>query len=416
MSSTYDAIIVGARCAGSPLAMLLAHTGYRVLLVDRATFPADTVSTHLVHPSGIAALSRWGLLERLVATDCPPIDTYTFDFGAFTIAGAPGTEESPAAYCPRRTTLDKILVDAASAAGAEVREGFTVDALTTENGRVVGIKGHAKHGATISERARVVVGADGRHSFVARQVERRQYNDRPALLCGYYAYWSGLPMHGRFETYVRPRRGFAAAPTNDDLTMIVAGWPMAEFEQNKKDVERNYVKTLELAPEFAARLRGARRESKIVGATVPNYFRKPYGSGWVLIGDAGYNRDFITAQGITDAFLDAERCGRALDEAFLETTSYDDAMAGYQRDRDARVLSMYEFTCETATLEPPPPRTQELLRAVFGNKRAMDAFVRMNAGTISPAQFFAPDHVAEIMAAARPPSSSIPATRPSPRR
>src|SRR5262245_2202260 len=116
MAKTFDAIVVGARCAGSPTAMLLARRGYRVLVVDRVTFPSDTVSTHVVHPLGVGALSRWGLLDDLTATGCPPIDTYAFDFGAFTIVGAPGTRESPVAYCPRRTILDKLLVDAAARA------------------------------------------------------------------------------------------------------------------------------------------------------------------------------------------------------------------------------------------------------------------------------------------------------------
>ena len=123
----FDAIVVGARCAGSPTAMLLARKGYNVLVVDKATFPSDTISTHLVHPPGVAALKEWGLLGRLLATGCPGIDTYAFDFGTVTISGAPGTDEAPLAYSPRRTVLDKLLVDAASEAGAELREGFTVD-------------------------------------------------------------------------------------------------------------------------------------------------------------------------------------------------------------------------------------------------------------------------------------------------
>ena len=140
----YDAIVVGARCAGSPTAMLLARKGYRVLVVDRATFPSDTVSTHLLHPPGVAALRRWGLLDRLTATGCPPIHTYAFDFGPFTLSGAPGTDETPVAYAPRRTVLDKLLVDAAAEAGAEVREGFTVEELLVEDGRVTGIRGHGR--------------------------------------------------------------------------------------------------------------------------------------------------------------------------------------------------------------------------------------------------------------------------------
>src|SRR5688572_20279775 len=115
----YDAIVVGARCAGSPTAMLLARKGYNVLVVDRTTFPSDTISTHIVHPQGVAALARWGLRDRVVATGCPPIHTYAFDFGPFTIAGSPGTPDSPVAYCPRRTVLDPLLVEAAAQAGAE---------------------------------------------------------------------------------------------------------------------------------------------------------------------------------------------------------------------------------------------------------------------------------------------------------
>ena len=86
---SYDAIVVGARCAGSPTAMLLACKGHRVLVVDKATFPSDTMSTHLVHPPGVTALKRWGLLDRLEATGCPPIERYSFDFGPVAVAGSP---------------------------------------------------------------------------------------------------------------------------------------------------------------------------------------------------------------------------------------------------------------------------------------------------------------------------------------
>jgi len=122
MDHHYDVIIVGARCAGSPTAMLLARRGYRVLVVDRATFPSDTVSTHVVQPLAVAALARWGLLDRLIATGCPPIHTYAFDFGPLAITGTPGNSGSPVSYCPRRIVLDKLLVDAAAEAGAEIRE------------------------------------------------------------------------------------------------------------------------------------------------------------------------------------------------------------------------------------------------------------------------------------------------------
>lgn len=400
MTKPFDVIVVGGRCAGSPTAMLLARKGYRVLAVDRATFPSDTVSTHMVHPLAVRSLAKWGLVQQLAQSGCPPIGTYTFDFGPFTIAGAPGTADAPVAYCPRRTVLDKILVDAAGEAGAEFREGFTVEEVLIENGRAFGIKGHSRGGAPVIERAQFIVGADGRGSSVAETVKPRKYDEKPPLLAAYYAYWSGLPMGGRFETYIREKRGFAAAPTHDDMTMVIVGWPYAEFARNKEDIEANYMKAIAMAEDFASRLRGARRMTRFAGAAVPNYFRKPYGPGWALVGDAGYNRDFITGQGILDAFRDCELCVAALDEAMSGRRSFEGAMADYQRERDAKVKSMYDFTCQLATLEPPPADLQQLLHAVHGNADAMDRFAQMNAGTIAPAEFFAPKSVEAILSAA----------------
>ena len=402
-SKQYDAIVVGARCAGSPVAMLLARGGRDVLVVDRATFPSDTISIHLIHPPGIDALKRWGLLDRLVATGCPPIHTYAFDFGPVTISGAPGTGDASVAYAPRRTVLDKLLVDAASEAGAEVREGFTVEDVVVEDSRVTGIRGRSKGGQPVTEHARVVIGADGLQSRVAEAVGPEQYNEKPPLNASYYTYWSGLPMNGRFENYVRPVRGFAAWPTNDGLTLVICGWPFAEFDANKKDVEGNYLKVLELVPAFADRIRSARREERFVGTSVPNYFRKPFGPGWALVGDAGYNKDFITAQGIQDAFRDAELCAAALEDSFSGARAFDVAMGDYQATRDEHVLPMYEFTAELAALQPPPPELQHLLAAMQGNQAAMDGFARVAAGVTSPAVFFSEENVGRIVAAAQQP-------------
>jgi len=348
----------------------------------------------------VNALSRWGLLDRLVATGCPPIHTYAFDFGAFTIAGAPGTDRDPVAYCPRRTILDKLLVDAAAESGAELRQGFIVEEIIVEGERVVGIKGRSKQGGTVTEYAEIVVGADGRHSLLSEAVHPEHYREKPPLLAGYYSYWSGLPTGGRFETYIRDKRAFAAMPTHDDLTLVIAGWPYAEFADNKKDIEGNYLKAIELAPDFAKRLRSATREAPFAGAAVPNYFCKPYGAGWALVGDAGYNKDFVTAQGILDAFRDAELCATAIDQSLSGAQPFEEAMSGYQHTRDATAGAMYDFTCELATLEPPPPELQRILGAVHGNQAAMDGFARLNAGTISPTEFFAPENVEAIFAAA----------------
>ncbi len=400
---SYDAVVIGARCAGSPTAMLLARKGYRVLLVDKATFPSDTMSTHVMHPPGVAALERWGLLERLEATGCPPFETYSFDFGPVSVSGSPRPIDGVArAYAPRRTVLDKLLIDAAAEAGAEVREGFTVEEILANDGAVTGIRGHTKGGSSVVEKAKVVIGADGKHSLLAKAVEPETYSERPSQLAMYYAYWSDLPVAG-FETTIRAdnRRGWAAAPTHDGLTVMPFGWPREEFKANRGDIEGNFFAALELAPEFAERVRGAKRETRYVGsAELPGYFRKPFGPGWVLVGDAGYHKNPITAMGINDAFRDVELVTGALDDAFSGKRPFDEGMAAYQQTRDAEAMPVYQFTCEFATMEPPPPEMQQLIGAMQGNQGAQDEFVSVQAATMPAPEFFAPENVGKIMAAA----------------
>ena len=201
-----------------------------------------------------------------------------------------------------------------------------------------------------------------------------------------------------FEIFIRPDRGWAAVSTNDGLTMLVVGWPESEAAAYRADIQANYLKTLELAPEFAARVRRATRVERFKGGASPNFFRTPSGPGWVLVGDAGYTKDPITAQGIADAFRDAEACSAALDATFAGRRSFEDAMAAYQDERDTAALGIYEFTTQLATLEPPPPAMQNLLGAIHGDQSAMDAFVSVNAGTMEPAEFFATAASAEAAA------------------
>ena len=296
--------------------------------------------------------------------------------------------------------LDALLAEAAVEAGVELREGFVVDELLFDGDRVRGVRGHTRSGETVTERARIVIGADGRHSRVAKAVQAASYNERPALSAGYYSYWSGLPTD-RFEAYIRPDRAFGIAPTNDGLTILIVNWPRAEFEANRKDVEGNCLAALELAPEFAERVRGATRETRFVGtADLPNFFRQPAGPGWALVGDAGYHKDPITAQGISDAFRDAEAMADAVDDAFAGRLAIGEAMARYQRTRDESALPIFELTCELATLEPPPPEMQQLLGAMHGNRDAMNGFIGVLAGSVSPTAFFGPENTERIMAAA----------------
>ncbi len=181
---------------------------------------------------------------------------------------------------------------------------------------------------------------------------------------------------------------------------MVIGWPHAEFENNKKDIEGNYLRSLELAPEFAERVRGATREAPFRGAGVSNFFRKPFGPGWALVGDAGYTKDPVTAWGISDGFRDAGLCAKALDEWLTGKRPFDETMAEYQHARDEHSLPMFGVTCNFATLEPPPPDMQQLLGATAGSQDAQDQFVSMMAGTLPVQSFFAPENVGRIMSAA----------------
>jgi 2-polyprenyl-6-methoxyphenol hydroxylase-like FAD-dependent oxidoreductase len=402
MQTNYDVIVVGARCGGSPTAMLLARRGHRVLVIDRAEFPSDTTSTLMIHAPGIDALRRWGLLDRVVATGCPPISRYSFDFGPFTIKGAPRTRDGEPAvgYAPRRTLLDKILVDAAREAGVDVREHVTFEDVITDDDAVIGIRGHTNNGTVFTERARVVVGADGFNSRVARAVHATAYHTKPMLEWAAYTYWQDLPAD-TFSGIARPDRGFGIIPTNDDLTLLIVGWPAAEQAAYKTDVERNYLGSLDVAPDLAEAVRSASRVDRFTGGGVPNFFRAPFGPGWVLVGDAGYTKDPITAQGISDAFHDAEACADTLDDVLAGRVPFDEAMAAYHRARDERALPMFELTAQLATLEPPPPEVQQLLGAVAQNSSAMDEFVSVMAGTMSPPEFFDPAHVAEFLADAK---------------
>jgi flavin-dependent dehydrogenase len=295
--------------------------------------------------------------------------------------------------------LDEVLVRAAVASGVELRESFTFDDLLLDGEAVVGIRGRTAHGESVQCRARVVIGADGTNSRVARLVNAPRYNEKPALQCAYYTYWRDLDVDG-METVIRPDRGWGAIPTNDGLTIVVVGWPIAEAAAYKSDVEQNYLATLEMAPHFADRIRRATRVERFTGGEVPNFFRKPYGPGWVLVGDAGYSKDPITAQGISNAFRDAEAVSVALDGVLRERQSFDEVMGEFQAVRDAHALPVYEFTTQMATLAPPPPELQQVLGAIAGHQDAMDDFVSLVSGAVTAPEFFAPDNIARFLAPA----------------
>jgi 2-polyprenyl-6-methoxyphenol hydroxylase-like FAD-dependent oxidoreductase len=397
--ATYDAIVVGARCAGSPTAMLLARRGYRVLLVDKARFPSDMVlSTHCVWQSGIALLKRWGLLESLRASNCPARTSITLDFGSVILSGSPTPAgDVTEAFCPRRKVLDGILIEAAVNAGAELRDGCLVTDLLWDGDRVAGIRATAKGGGPFTARARLVIGADGMHSTVARLVSAVAYNTRPEATFTYFSYWSGLTVE-RIEVY--PRDGWAAYAwmTNDDLALVGVNWPFGERERVRGDVERNYFDALAAtAPHLADTVRSAKREDKWLTGSVTSFFRNQWGPGWVLVGDAGYKKDPVTAAGITDAFRDAQALADAVDDGFAGRRPLDDALAEHQRRRDERALPFYEFTLGFARLAPLTDRQRTLFNALSRNPGDRSRFLGVVAQTVPVPEFFNHDNIQRIV-------------------
>ncbi|HEX7736856.1 MAG TPA: NAD(P)/FAD-dependent oxidoreductase [Ktedonobacteraceae bacterium] len=388
----YDIIVVGARCAGSPTAMLLARRGYRVLLLDKATFPGDVPRGHYIHQPGVARLKRWGLLDQLRASNCPPILSIAIDTGPFVLAGSPPALDGVAeAYGPRRTVLDKLLIDAAARAGAVVREGFVVQEILLEDNQVTGIRGHAPDGGIVTEQAKLVVGADGTHSLVARTVQAPTYHVKQALTCAYFSYWSGVPIKA-LESYKSEHCSIFAFPTNDDLICITIEWPLQHFQTVRADIEGSFRTALEQAPRLAERMQGSKREARFMGtAEQPNFYRKPYGPGWALVGDAGYQKDAVLAQGITDAFRDAELLAEAIDAGFAGRMPLEEAMSAYEQKRNAASMPIYELNWQSAAFELPPPQIQQLHIALRENQAAANRYFGTLAGTVP-----LPAHISDL--------------------
>jgi len=302
----------------------------------------------------------------------------------------------------RRTVLDDILVRAAAASGAEVRQGFSVESLEFDGTRVTGLRGHGPDGVSVTERARVVIGADGIHSHVARAVGSPSYDEHPTLTCAYYSYWSGVELDGA-ELYPLPGRMIIAAPTNDDQIFTIVYWPAAEFAQVRGDVEASFMTALDLVPGLAERVRAGTRTERFRGTGhLPNFFRRSYGDGWALVGDAGYHKDPILALGITDAFRDAELLAAALDAGFAGREPTERAMAAYEQRRNAAAAQSYANTIQFASLEPPPPEMGELMAALAADQDAASQFMGTVIGTVPAETFFAPENLARIIGKAVP--------------
>lgn len=397
----YDVVVVGARVAGAPTAMLLARQGYRVLLLDRMRFPSDMMSSHFIHAFGIARLARWGLLDRLLATGCPPVDLLASDWGDIKLTGTPPAYEGiNFGVCPRRIVLDQLLIDAAVEAGVEFEEATGVVGLNfAADGRVTGVRARRSGGQPVDISARYVVGADGMRSYVARTVGAAEYNTVPSLTTTFLTYFENLPMD-RLLIHWRPGRCVPAIPTNDGLTVVLVGWSHNEWQTYRSDVEFHYFDTIykNASPEFVERIRDARRAERFVGTHhSPNFFRKPYGPGWVLVGDAGYHKDPVTALGIADAFRDVELAADALHQTMSGEKPAEAAFGYYERRRNELAEPLYWYTIDQAKYEPLDRMTTLVLTALKDDEEARNRFFGVLAGSVHPEEFSSLHNVASIL-------------------
>jgi 2-polyprenyl-6-methoxyphenol hydroxylase-like FAD-dependent oxidoreductase len=399
------------------LAMLLARRGHRLALVDRATFPSDTLSTHFLWQRGAARLQTWGLLDRLRAAGCQPIDELTVDFGPVVLAGSgPAVDGLSSTYCPRRTVLDKLLVDAAVESGAELFEGLSVDELTWSAGRVTGINGRRKSGARLQLDGHLVVGADGLHSTVARMVGAGTYAWQPPLTCVYYAYWSGVEPR-RASFHPRPGRLVLVWPTNDDLTCVYVAWRHADFAHFRADVEGNFLATLELVAGLRERVSAGRRQTPFRGtADLPNQYRTSYGPGWALVGDAGHHKDPSTGMGMSDAFVSAELLAEAIDDALAGRRSQRAALAAYAQSRDAATANGLRLTLRTATLEPASDQVLRFYSVSAAHPELTTRVLGALGGSIPFEDVYSRQHILVALARPAPPSQAATSRSDRPRR
>jgi flavin-dependent dehydrogenase len=360
-----DVVVVGARAAGAATALLLARQGHDVLLLDRADFPSDTVSTHQIARTGVVQLHRWGVLPAVLDSGAPAIRQVTFSTPSeSTTRQIKDKSGVDLLVAPRRHLLDTILAQAAADAGADLRLGVTVTGLHLDDaGRVTGVYGQDRSGAALDLRARFVVGADGLRSRVARAVGAEFTSYRGDDGAAQYAYYGGIPWPG-IELIASDRALAGVFPTHHGEACIWICSPSSDAHLARRGAESRedaFAAYLECtAPELAERLRAARRTSPVTGMLrQPNYIRQAHGPGWALVGDAGYHRDAVTGHGLSDAYRDAELLAVALHRTLRGEVDEAAALADYELQRDEALREIFDITCALAGY-PPVPEMVEL--------------------------------------------------------
>jgi len=302
-------------------------------------------------------------------------------------------------YAPRRRQLDQVLVEAAIEAGAEFRPNFLVEDCLWDGNQVKGVRGRDNGKSTSrTENSLVTIGADGRNSTLARTVGAPSYEETPPLTCWYFSYWSGVPTEG-FEWYTRTNRVIFSFLTNDNLFAIFIGWPIGEFSSVRADIEGQFMQVVDQIPGFAERVRSGSREERFYGtADVPNFLRRPFGPGWALVGDAGCHKDPMMAQGICDAFRDADLLSTSIHEGLAGQCALDEALMRYERRRNKATMGEYRENIAAARFAPVSPELLQLRLALRGNQEDTNRFVMALEGWISHDEFFNPQNLQRIYA------------------
>lgn len=352
MAERFDVVIVGGRCAGAALAHLTAGSGLKTLVIDRAAFPSDTVSTHSISAHGAELLRQWGLLDEVLATGVPNPRTLHVTIGALATS-IPLPDANPGFLAPRRTVLDALLLDAARAAGATVWESTTLVALASgRDGRVTGVRCRRGDGDEVTVAASLVVGADGVRSAVARAVRARSYRVRASNDFGVYAYYDGAALE-------EPAVGLAertlalAIPTNDQQVCVAVAVHRADFAAVRCDGDAavRAVAARLSAPIADAVGRGRRASRFVIFTAHAGHYRTPWGDGWALVGDAGHYSDPFTAQGIANAFLGADLLATALIDGLGGRRPLHDALRDYHHTRDALTGDIHDITHDLAAFD-----------------------------------------------------------------
>lgn len=340
----YDALIVGARAAGAATALLLASQGLKVLAIDRQAYGSDTISTHALMRGAVIQLTRWGLLDEIIKAGTPAVRYTTFYYGDEAI----GLDIKPeyganSLFAPRRTVLDRVLVDGARRAGAHIYHGGSLRALDFDpDGRVTGASFQDAEGNAHSIKADIVIGADGRRSTVADLVNAQTYRRSEYRTSAIYGYLSGITDEG-FRWYYRPGVSVGAIPTNAGETCVFVSLPPERLRREIAKGSESLFETIlaETSPDFAREAGRASRPDRLRRHPGENgFFRQSFGPGWALVGDAGFFKDPLTAHGITDALRDAELLAAAVNDASMS------AFKRYQDERDA--LSQEHFNVTDA--------------------------------------------------------------------